>query len=905
MNILTYTQRNLSAKFFAAITIVSMILSAFPVAFFVADAATIDFTVYAVPDPVGTDGDGEYVTISFIDTVDFAGWKLVDNNGDETDLTSLGIVSGPDDLQICSNMVFSTNGGVNCDLTFGTNFNLVNTAGQVQLVSPDPSVVVDLTWASVTVGQTVSDSGQYIEPSVACTPQHDAAGVTNIQNTSTGDYFDSIEDALADCDTSDGDIVELLGDITTTKQQRIARPIILDGNGYTIDAAFAKNGNDNNSAINVFGTSDVTVMDIVLDGTSGTELHGLNVYRSDDVVVSNLEAKNFRTGLLVNGSVVAASDITTSGNTWHAINVDKGSDDYPATLIISNTSSHAENSATPPSGHIPGVNKPHIYVDNANGFNTVIDDDSQYDIHEFFIPTVPAVQTQQFAVAIQVPGIKPQVYTLKSVTPEPVANIHTSKIVCTDEADLPNWVSAPSTITETTATDWLAEHKDSSCSLVRGWEFEWAPKGTSDPGDTLVGTAGPDWTTFTGSTQVPESAFDGGSFWVREVLQADYIPFTHESEGDKNTDDVTAEMYCHTDGLNYDNYDRIDDPEVGGDYYCVAWNVPVEKTSDVTICKYDQSEESLEGWQLALLGAEVDSLSVKPDGTTQSMLNVPAGFYVLKADGAYEYRGNTGLLADARFSERQAGDPDFGTYPYQPWREASAGTGGLAVQVNGDLGVSWGSTFSPSHVYYGALSQASLDDVDFYVYDNAYNDNVGEIDVTLYHGYTGITEEDGCVTFEDVPYGEYEVEELLQLDWTNLSGLGPVVVDEESEVFEVVNQDPNQEPVTCTLKLTSDDTNTVDEKGGAFAKVLSFIHNNWTTTLNDADWIWGDDGPVNPSQEETQTFSNKFGWSGATVVSATLSIAADNSFSATLDGDLAGEDLGEFNLGATKDYDGA
>lgn len=116
-------------------------------------------------------------------------------------------------------------------------------------------------------------------------------------------------------------------------------------------------------------------------------------------------------------------------------------------------------------------------------------------------------------------------------------------------------------------------------------------------------------------------------------------------------------------------------------------------------------------------------------------------------------------------------------------------------------------------------------------------------------------------------------------------------------------REPVPQPTVCTVKLTSNDTNTVVEKGGAFAKVLTFVHNAWTTTLVDADWIWGDDGVTDPTASSTQTFVNKFGWGGDVVTGATLTIAADNSFSADLNGALAGEDLTEFNFGSTKNYD--
>jgi hypothetical protein len=40
-------------------------------------------------------------------------------------------------------------------------------------------------------------------------------------------------------------------------------------------------------------------------------------------------------------------------------------------------------------------------------------------------------------------------------------------------------------------------------------------------------------------------------------------------------------MYCHTDVLNYDNYDFIDHPTTGNTYYCVAWNVHTTPPTDV------------------------------------------------------------------------------------------------------------------------------------------------------------------------------------------------------------------------------------------------------------------------------------------------------------------------------------
>jgi len=167
---------------------------------------------------------------------------------------------------------------------------------------------------------------------------------------------------------------------------------------------------------------------------------------------------------------------------------------------------------------------------------------------------------------------------------EEVATVVAHKIVCTDEAELPNWGAANlNNISSSTAADWVATHD--SCEFEAGWEFEWAPQGTSNPDNNLptsglYGAAGGSWTTFgptdvNGKTQVSLSAAQiagMSNIWMREVLKDGYIPFTYGPGNLTNEDDYSAEIYCHTDALNYDNYDRVDGIAVDNTYYCVAWN---------------------------------------------------------------------------------------------------------------------------------------------------------------------------------------------------------------------------------------------------------------------------------------------------------------------------------------------
>lgn len=212
--------------------------------------------------------------------------------------------------------------------------------------------------------------------------------------------------------------------------------------------------------------------------------------------------------------------------------------------------------------------------------------DAAFDISGTGLDFVKFVKLEDQSTGVQGgngDGFDVDAITIIEGSCEDFLTINTTKIVCEDEADLPNYGPNGPNMTANTATDWVAQ--ENSCQIVDGWEFEWGPEDANDPGDSTIGAAGGDWTTFSGSVVLPAPAFDGmNHLWMREVLQEGYIPFTHEAEGKKNTDNYTAEFYCHTDVKNYDNYDRIDGPEAGGDYYCVGWNVPAEEPSQVYQC---------------------------------------------------------------------------------------------------------------------------------------------------------------------------------------------------------------------------------------------------------------------------------------------------------------------------------
>ena len=188
-------------------------------------------------------------------------------------------------------------------------------------------------------------------------------------------------------------------------------------------------------------------------------------------------------------------------------------------------------------------------------------------------------------------------------------NIYANKIVCENESDLPNWGAgngAPSQIDSSTAQAFV--NNNDSCEFVENWEFQWGfadkengivqgvdklvgdhngqADGTASTCDfncgvnTQTGSSYNNWKSFdsatgTGSNPANLTINDvegADSLWVREILTSDYIPYTYPNKGGTE-DDVTAEMYCHNDIANFDNYDLVYGIHRGGDFYCVSFNV--------------------------------------------------------------------------------------------------------------------------------------------------------------------------------------------------------------------------------------------------------------------------------------------------------------------------------------------
>ena len=71
--------------------------------------------------------------------------------------------------------------------------------------------------------------------------------------------------------------------------------------------------------------NDVTIKNLTLDGVNPAvnQLHGINAYMVQNLLVDVVTAKNFRTGILYNGSTGTIQNVHTVNNIWHGINIDK------------------------------------------------------------------------------------------------------------------------------------------------------------------------------------------------------------------------------------------------------------------------------------------------------------------------------------------------------------------------------------------------------------------------------------------------------------------------------------------------------------------------------------------------------------------------------------------------------
>ncbi|MCR4325925.1 MAG: right-handed parallel beta-helix repeat-containing protein [Patescibacteria group bacterium] len=243
---------------------------------------------------------------------------------------------------------------------------------------------------------------------------------------------------------------------------------------------------------------------------------------------------------------------------------------------------------------------------------------------------------------------------------------------------------------------------------------------------------------------------------------------------------------------------------LASDKYVIVENLPCASLrTTVNICKVDDNENPLSGWRLMLKGTHVEDVTVPANtsagATTVNSLSSGIS-YLVRATGTWLNsggNGGSGNTADAEFVTTD----DWASHTDGPPISVDQ----LDLQVNNGF-VDWG-TYNSDHSYAYSFVPVADGTASFRIFDGQngtpqsswYSDNVGSLAVSIWQGYAGTTGENGCVSFEDVPFGDYTIGEELRDGWTNVSGLGEVSVSSESNEFTVVNHDTSTDTATLTL----------------------------------------------------------------------------------------------------------
>ena len=484
-------------------------------------------------------------------------------------------------------------------------------------------------------------------------------------------------------------------------------------------------------------------------------------------------------------------------------------------------------------------------------------------------------------------------YVPPSHPDETSATIHATKIVCPTEDLLPNWGDNDPefNITSNTATRFL--NANTSCH-EEVWTFEWAPSATSNPGDNNE-TGGGDWTSFSGGTSIPA----GSRIWVREQIDSDYIPFSGDVSSDGGWDDVSAELYCSTDVLNYDNYDWIDPVVAGETYNCVAFNVltdepnvPIENT-----CFVPATSEN-----------EIIELGNSPEGELplQSILDTIFGLNTLDAENDQVNSqfwtidpSADSVTFDVELIGKQSGNSqNFGYY--------EAGNPGSFTSIFTTPPSTVGTTFSvtiPSSfgTDIGFATDTSPSDAGKRFSETAENSDTSD-HTRVYNPLSNVF----ALAFEDLFHPGWDE------DYNDIVvKISDPVCEESCEPTEgMISSDEDTEVTNVVTNLADPDT-TVDYSAvpvSSVATIQTLAPGVWDATTSDvnAKWIWSEDPVTGWQADKWSTFERTFNVDG-NPDSGTLEIASDNSYEVwvndpTMSGSADFSDANENNHTSTDSY---
>ena len=158
--------------------------------------------------------------------------------------------------------------------------------------------------------------------------------------------------ALANPDVT---TIELGAHITLTSTVVVNRTVSIDGKNFTIYGPPKGTEPHQGHGLSVYADG-VYISNLTITGSGRSNL---NFYEATGGVVNNVVLSSAaNAGMIVNGSTVTITNVTTSGNAWGGINVDQGVDVTATPLLtVTNVTNH-----TSPNGTLT----PAIWVDKGN-----------------------------------------------------------------------------------------------------------------------------------------------------------------------------------------------------------------------------------------------------------------------------------------------------------------------------------------------------------------------------------------------------------------------------------------------------------------------------------------------------------------------------------------------------------
>jgi len=341
----------LTLKFSAAL-VAALLLAMQPLSVFAAPVIS-----EVMPDPVTiTDTQGQWIEIhnQGSESSDISGWTLNDGGSVSYTFPTSTVLTADQYYVVCRTMATAE---ANCDAEW-SNMSLLNSGDTVTLKNASSATEDTFTYTGSNEGESAEavtedntttavnnstesygTNGNTGTPGAANTAQSTGA----VMNERTGERFSTLQTAIDDADTTTGDVIALSGDLTATSQTTVSKSVTIDGNGHTLTPDFTKTDNDNNAAIGITATNNVTVSDLTIDGVDGFTLHGINVFKSTGVEFNNLTIQdNDRYGVVVNSSDITIDSLTTSGNGWGGVNVDQTSTAILAHATMTGVNSHDE-----------------------------------------------------------------------------------------------------------------------------------------------------------------------------------------------------------------------------------------------------------------------------------------------------------------------------------------------------------------------------------------------------------------------------------------------------------------------------------------------------------------------------------------------------------------------------------